>query len=62
MALINIHVDEVLIVHPQATPTHGDIIRFAPPLVISEAELQKGLSVIAEGIKELPTVQKAESH
>ncbi|KAH7013729.1 ornithine aminotransferase [Ilyonectria destructans] len=45
-----------------AKPTHGDIIRFAPPLVISEAELQNGLSIIAEAIKELPIVQKAESH
>ncbi|KAF7536535.1 hypothetical protein G7Z17_g13023 [Cylindrodendrum hubeiense] len=45
-----------------AKPTHGDIIRFAPPLVISEEELQKGLSIIAEAIKELPTVEKAKGH
>ncbi|KAK7414448.1 ornithine aminotransferase [Neonectria punicea] len=45
-----------------AKPTHGDIIRFAPPLVISETELRKGLGIIAEAIKELPTVEKAESH
>ncbi|KEY67238.1 hypothetical protein S7711_06705 [Stachybotrys chartarum IBT 7711] len=45
-----------------AKPTHGDIIRFAPPLVITEAELRKGLSIIAEAIKELPTVEKAEGH
>ncbi|KAH6980883.1 pyridoxal phosphate-dependent transferase [Ilyonectria sp. MPI-CAGE-AT-0026] len=38
-----------------AKPTHGDIIRIAPPLVISEAELQKGLSIIAAAIKEPPT-------
>ncbi|KAH7126387.1 pyridoxal phosphate-dependent transferase [Dactylonectria estremocensis] len=45
-----------------AKPTHGDIIRFAPPLVISETELRKGLGIIAEALEELPTVQKAESH
>ena len=45
-----------------AKPTHGDIIRFAPPLVISEAELQKGLNIITEAIKELPTVEKAKGH
>lgn len=55
MALINVHVGEVLIVRPQAKPTHGDIIRFAPPLVISEAGLQKGLSIIAAAIKDPPT-------
>lgn len=45
-----------------AKPTHGDIIRFAPPLVITENELNKGLSIIAEAIKELPTVEKAGGH
>ncbi|EQK99166.1 ornithine aminotransferase [Ophiocordyceps sinensis CO18] len=44
-----------------AKPTHGDIIRFAPPLVITETELRKGLNIIAEAIKELPTAAKAES-
>jgi ornithine--oxo-acid transaminase len=29
-----------------AKPTHGDIIRFAPPLVITERELKEGLSII----------------
>lgn len=47
---------------PQAKPTHGDIIRFAPPLVISDEDLQKGLNIIAEAIKELPTVEKAKGH
>ncbi|KAF4123163.1 ornithine--oxo-acid transaminase [Geosmithia morbida] len=42
-----------------AKPTHGDIIRFAPPLVITEAELKKGLGMIAEAVEELPTVEKA---
>ncbi|KAH6984900.1 pyridoxal phosphate-dependent transferase [Ilyonectria sp. MPI-CAGE-AT-0026] len=45
-----------------AKPTHGDIIRFAPPLVISEEELRKGLNIITEAIKELPTVEKAKGH
>jgi len=45
-----------------AKPTHGDIIRFAPPLVITEAELRKGLNIIAEAIKELPSVEKASGH
>lgn len=43
----------------QAKPTHGNIIRFAPPLVISEAELRKALGVIGEALKELPNVKQA---
>ncbi len=31
-----------------AKPTHGNIIRFAPPLVISEAELREACALIAE--------------
>ena len=42
-----------------AKPTHGDIIRFAPPMVITEEELRKGLNIIAEALKELPNVEKA---
>ncbi|KAG6297644.1 hypothetical protein E4U46_005786 [Claviceps purpurea] len=45
-----------------AKPTHGDIIRFAPPLVITEMELRKGLNIITEAIKELPGVPKSEGH
>ncbi|CAI6088183.1 unnamed protein product [Clonostachys chloroleuca] len=45
-----------------AKPTHGDIIRFAPPLVITEEELRHGLNIIAEAIKELPTVEKSGGH
>lgn len=44
----------------QAKPTHGNIIRFAPPLVISEAELRKALSIIGEALKELPNAEHAE--
>ncbi|XP_014562011.1 hypothetical protein COCVIDRAFT_33284 [Bipolaris victoriae FI3] len=36
-----------------AKPTKGDTIRFAPPLVITESELRKGLSIIRESIKAL---------
>ncbi|MDA1382689.1 MAG: aminotransferase class III-fold pyridoxal phosphate-dependent enzyme, partial [Bacteroidetes bacterium] len=29
-----------------AKPTHGNIIRFAPPLVITEAQLEECLAII----------------
>ncbi|KAF6827371.1 ornithine aminotransferase [Colletotrichum plurivorum] len=45
-----------------AKPTHGNIIRFAPPLVISETDLRKALNIIGEALKELPTVEKAAHH
>lgn len=44
----------------QAKPTHGNIIRFAPPLVITEAELQKALGIIGEALKELPNAKHAD--
>jgi ornithine--oxo-acid transaminase len=31
-----------------AKPTHGDIIRFAPPLVITENELRNACELIAD--------------
>lgn len=34
-----------------AKPTHGDIIRFAPPLVISEEQLRDAIARIIESIK-----------
>ncbi len=34
-----------------AKPTHGNIIRFAPPLVITEAELREAISRIKEAFK-----------
>ncbi|KFX88373.1 hypothetical protein V490_07701 [Pseudogymnoascus sp. VKM F-3557] len=40
-----------------AKPTHENIIRFAPPLVISEADIQKALGIIRESIQELPTLK-----
>ena len=33
-----------------AKPTHGDIIRFAPPLVISEGQLMESVEIIKESI------------
>jgi len=42
-----------------AKPTHGNIIRFAPPLVITEEELRKALGVITEAIEGLPNAEKA---
>ncbi|KAH7182568.1 pyridoxal phosphate-dependent transferase [Fusarium flagelliforme] len=38
-------------------PTQRVIIRFAPPLVISEVDLRKGIAIIAEALKELPTME-----
>jgi ornithine--oxo-acid transaminase len=34
-----------------AKPTHGDIIRFAPPLVISESQLMECVSIIRKVVK-----------
>ena len=31
-----------------AKPTHGDIIRFAPPLVITENQLDEAINIIKE--------------
>lgn len=35
-----------------AKPTHGNIIRFAPPLVISEKQLREAIQIIKETFKE----------
>lgn len=45
-----------------AKPTHDHIIRLAPPLVISEADIDKGLEILKECVAKLPTVEKAASH
>ncbi|PNS17772.1 Ornithine aminotransferase car2 [Sphaceloma murrayae] len=42
------------IVSPQAKPTHQNIIRLAPPLVISEQEVEAALRIIEEACNELP--------
>ncbi len=36
-----------------AKPTHGNIIRFAPPLVITEKELREAIAIIGDSIKAL---------
>jgi ornithine--oxo-acid transaminase len=35
-----------------AKPTHGNIIRFAPPLVISEVQLRECVDIIVKTLKE----------
>ncbi len=35
-----------------AKPTHGDVIRFAPPLVITEEQLMECISIIGLGVKQ----------
>ena len=34
-------------------PTHGNIIRLAPPLVIGERDLHECIDIIADGMKEV---------
>ena len=34
-----------------AKPTHGNIIRFAPPLVMNETELKECIAIITEALK-----------
>ncbi|KAK5076942.1 ornithine aminotransferase [Lithohypha guttulata] len=41
----------------KAKPTHQNIIRLAPPLVITEEEVKKALSIIGEALKELPSLK-----
>jgi ornithine--oxo-acid transaminase len=36
-----------------AKPTHGHIIRFAPPLIISEDEMKEAIGIIAKSVKAL---------
>lgn len=47
-----------------AKPTHQNIIRLAPPLVITEQDIEKALSIIDQAMKELPTLKgkKEEEH
>lgn len=42
---------------PQAKPTHQNIIRLAPPLVITEEEIKTALRIIGEAISELPNLK-----
>ena len=36
-----------------AKPTHGHIIRFAPPLVITEEQVREAVKIIEKSIKEI---------
>ncbi|KAK6510984.1 ornithine aminotransferase [Arthrobotrys conoides] len=46
-----------------AKPTHENIIRLAPPLVITEEEIDQSLKIIGESLKELTSyTAPAESH
>jgi ornithine--oxo-acid transaminase len=40
-----------------AKPTHQNIIRLAPPLVITEQEIESALSIIKEALEELPNLK-----
>jgi ornithine--oxo-acid transaminase len=40
-----------------AKPTHQNIIRLAPPLVISEEQIKEALNIIKESIIELPNLK-----
>jgi len=41
----------------QAKPTHQNIIRLAPPLVISEEQIKTALGIIEAAVKELPNLK-----
>lgn len=40
-----------------AKPTHQNIIRLAPPLIITEEQIASALSIIKEAMEELPTLK-----
>lgn len=46
----------------QAKPTHQNIIRLSPPLVISEQQIQEALRIIGEAVDALPTLPIAGGH
>lgn len=41
----------------QAKPTHQNIIRLAPPLVISEEQIRQAIQIIGDSMNELPGLQ-----
>ena len=41
----------------KAKPTHQNIIRMAPPLVITDEQIQKALEIIKEAMEELPRLE-----
>ena len=44
----------------KAKPTHHNIIRMAPPIVITDEQIQKALKIIDSAMKELPGLKGAE--
>ncbi|KAI6861592.1 hypothetical protein KC318_g20717, partial [Hortaea werneckii] len=40
-----------------AKPTHQNIIRLAPPLVITETQIQTALRIISDAVAELPSLK-----
>jgi ornithine--oxo-acid transaminase len=45
----------------QAKPTHQNIIRLSPPLVISEEQIADALRILKEAIIEVPAATAAKS-
>jgi ornithine--oxo-acid transaminase len=45
-----------------AKPTHENIIRLAPPLIITEEQIGQALAIMKEALDELPTLQGAMEH
>lgn len=43
----------MLTFHSKAKPTHQNIIRLAPPLIITEEEIRTALKIIDRSMKEL---------
>lgn len=43
----------MLTIHFKAKPTHQNIIRLAPPLIITEEEIRTALKIIDRSMKEL---------
>lgn len=46
----------------QAKQTHGNIVRFAPPLIISESDLRRAIAIIGEALQKLPTAKTSGVH
>jgi ornithine--oxo-acid transaminase len=44
----------------QAKPTHENIIRLAPPLVITEQDIERALTIIGDALRELPSLKGKE--
>lgn len=51
------HVKHTNIDDEQAKPTHQNIIRLSPPLVITDEQIQRALRIIGEAIHELPDLK-----